>query len=225
MDVKADKYEALNNWGTALARLAEGARSGAQRSDLFREACGKFRAALDIAPDLLQGLTNLGRALANVARTESVEDRELTLREAYTCLHRAVEVASAANRTDSAAFRFLIRVLLLQCATALQADNVGHARTLFLEALDRVEEAGDCHLVCEFHEFFRLVTRESRRAVCGEFLEEMRRRGMERELGILDPFAHALEYWGRGKDAEVLDRLNPEVREVVEEIVRRRPAP
>ena len=42
---------------------------------------------------------------------------------------------------------------------------------------------------------------------------------MEAELAVLEPFVRAVEYWQRGKDAEVLDRLNPEVREIVEEII------
>ena len=49
----------------------------------------------------------------------------------------------------------------------------------------------------------------------------MRARGMEQELGMLEPYVKAVEYWQKGRDAEVLDRLNPEVRELVEQIIRR----
>jgi len=43
---------------------------------------------------------------------------------------------------------------------------------------------------------------------------------MERELALLEPFVLAVEYWQKGKDAQVLDRLNPELRQLVEAIIK-----
>ena len=42
----------------------------------------------------------------------------------------------------------------------------------------------------------------------------------EDELKLLFPIAKVYEYWQSNEDAEVLDRLNPEVREVVEDILK-----
>ena len=47
----------------------------------------------------------------------------------------------------------------------------------------------------------------------------MKANGLEDSVAILDSFRKAIEYWQKGEDAEVLDQLNPEVREVVEQIV------
>jgi hypothetical protein len=53
-------------------------------------------------------------------------------------------------------------------------------------------------------------------------MEMMKERGMNDELALLAPFDKAVEYWQKGKDEEVLDRLNPEVRELVEQIIQTR---
>ena len=53
-------------------------------------------------------------------------------------------------------------------------------------------------------DFFRRVTCEERSALCAELLASS---------------AFAMEYWQNGGEPEVLDRLNPEVREIVEKIV------
>ena len=44
-------------------------------------------------------------------------------------------------------------------------------------------------------------------------------RGLKDEAELLTPFTIAAEYWENGDDAEVLDRLNPEVRKLVEQII------
>lgn len=44
-------------------------------------------------------------------------------------------------------------------------------------------------------------------------------KGMNDELELLTPFAKAVEYWQKGKDEEVLGRLNPEIRKLVEQII------
>jgi len=47
----------------------------------------------------------------------------------------------------------------------------------------------------------------------------LREHAAEDELKLLFPISKVYEYWQRDEDPEVLDRLNPEVREVVEDIL------
>jgi hypothetical protein len=64
------------------------------------------------------------------------------------------------------------------------------------------------------------TTKDQHAAMCEELIASVAQKHME-SLGFpLLPFAKAVEYWRKGKDEEVLDRLNPEVREIVEAIIR-----
>ena len=96
----------------------------------------------------------------------------------------------------------------------------GPARTLFGEALERYLEADRDRARREIVAFFRKVTKEESAEQCRGFMEMMKNRGLNDELELLAPFDWAVEYWQKGKDEEVLDRLNPEVRKLVEQIVR-----
>ncbi len=69
--------------------------------------------------------------------------------------------------------------------------------------------------------FCSCIAREEHADICHRLLAILEERGMTDELALLVPFAHAVEYWRKGKDMEVLDRLNPEVRELVEAIIRK----
>ena len=46
-------------------------------------------------------------------------------------------------------------------------------------------------------------------------------KSLHEEVHLLSPLAIACEYWQKGEDAKILDRLNPELREVVEDIIKR----
>ncbi len=133
-----------------------------------------------------------------------------------------VEVADPAGGQDKAA---LSRVQLLHrhfsaAAHAIENREYDRGRALFSEALDHASLAREDLVPREMAEFFSRVAGEETASLCAGLFEMMRQREMERELGLVAPIAHAVEFWQRGKDPEVLDRLNPEVREIVEEIIR-----
>ena len=97
--------------------------------------------------------------------------------------------------------------------------DTGRAQTHFAEALGVVPDAKQNAAFRALSVFFRQAAREDRADFCAELLEMIRERGLERVLAALEPFAKAVEYWQKGGDAEVLERLNPEMREIVEEII------
>ena len=87
----------------------------------------------------------------------------------------------------------------------------------------RAEEMLNERIIEYSHElftFFRNVLDEQTARICAEIFALMRDENMDKVLGVLEPISVAVEYWQedeRTRD-EVLDRLNPEVREVVEAI-------
>jgi hypothetical protein len=125
---------------------------------------------------------------------------------------------------DAAFYATHLTILLFaESIAAIVAGNHGDALQAFAAALDQLPQAERPRALEELVDFFRLVTREDTTGLCAQFLDALRERGMEEELATLEPFAKAVEYWQKGKDAEVLDRLNPEVRRIVEQIVNGQP--
>ena len=219
--IKPDMHEALCAWGSALADLAR-TKTGAEQDALFREACAKYEAALRIRPDVHKPLYAWGTALADLARTKTGAERDALFEAAQAKVGRALDIARGAADAESATLyaAHLVLLALVRTALAVAAGDAGQMRAHFQDALALPPEARQDLVDSEFTWFFRVAAREQSAALCAELLDAMRERGMERELAFLEPFAKAVEYWQKGKDAEVLDRLNPEMREIVEQIIR-----
>ena len=77
--------EAFNNWGIALSDLAE------QKSDidLFEQACGKYKKAIEIKPDYHEAYYNWGNELSDLAKQKSDID---LFEQAFEKYKKAVEI-------------------------------------------------------------------------------------------------------------------------------------
>jgi len=223
LKVKPDYYIALDSWGTALLALAE-AKVDREREELLTDACTKYEATVEVNPDFHPSYNNWGAALSALAKTKSAGKRADLLTHAVAHVVRAVEMADQTQSKDSAAryVAHLVRLTLLQCSDAVHADNMGEARLHFVQALDNVRRADPRRGVDEFVGFFNRVACRTTASHCQEFLQEIRSHDMNELANILEPFAHAVDYWLCERDPDhVLDRLNPEVREIVEAIIHR----
>ena len=105
------------------------------------------------------------------------------------------------------------------CVAALEAANEGTARDAWETVLERLPEADPERASGHLVEVLVAIARPEHAEFCGWALAQLDERGFGKVLGLLAPFAAAVEYWLDGSDAEVLDRLNPEMREVVERII------
>jgi hypothetical protein len=221
VDVKPDKYEALDNWGNALYKLA-GEKSGAARVALLEQACEKFAAAVGVKPDKHEALYNWGTALASLAGEKSGPERRELLNKAIAKLSPALDLVRAARDAKNLALYSAraLRLRLMSSWAAVVEDNRGEARQDFQQALKHLSDATVSKIAQELALFFRQTLTPASAEMCAEFLEMMRSAGLQAELEALAPFVHAVEYWQKGEDLEVLDRLNPEVRSLVEDIIR-----
>ncbi len=84
--------------------------------------------------------------------------------------------------------------------------------------MERYPEADRDRARKEIAAFFRKVTKEGSAEQCRGFMEMMKKRDMNDELELLAPFDKAVEYWLKGKDEDVLDRLNPTITELTQAI-------
>lgn len=220
--IKPDMHKALHDWGGALVELAL-KRSGPEADSLFASAFEKYEAAIRIKPDLHEALNNWGDALWALARTKSGTQLEALLEAAAAKIAEALRLASSAEANDAAAFycAHLLSLTLRRCANAVATRNLGQARSLFSQAMVLMQQARQDLAGPPIVWFFEHLATYGTATLYAEFLDAIRARGMDRELPLLEPFVKAAEYWQKGRDAEVLDRLNPEVREIVEEIIRR----
>ena len=219
-DLSPGLHVPLNNWGSALQGLAM-AKAGKEREALLSEAIAKYQAAVAVKPDDTAALSNWGASLELLARGRPNAERDGLLAQAVEKVAQALMTERSRAGGDMFAFyaAHCISLLLKRCTLALAERNLGEARARLREVLERLEDAQQGDAVEELTTFFRRVCNMENAGLCGEFLGELDQRGRTRELGVLEPFRHALEYWQKGKDAEVLDRLNPEMRLAVEAIL------
>ncbi|MDY6989903.1 MAG: hypothetical protein SWQ30_17815, partial [Thermodesulfobacteriota bacterium] len=222
LEIKPDKHEALNNWGIGLGALA-GTKAGKERDRLFQEAFEKYEKALEIKPDFHEALNNWGSDLGNLARTKEGPEQERLLGEATGKVQAAIQGAVSQEDKENEAYysAHFIHVALTRCQLAVKTDNRGQARELFKSALDKLPLAREDVAVEELSSFFRSVSREETASICGDMFALMEEQELDQAVGVLEPFRIAIAYWQAGKKdrEEVLDRLNPEVREIVEAII------
>ncbi len=217
--------EALNNWGTGLGNLAR-TKEGAEQERLFLLAFEKYEAAVKIKPDLHEALNNWGTDLGYLARTKEGAEQEHLFESSLQKINEAIRIALLQKNREGTTFysAHFTHIALLRCEIAIKAENIGQARNMFSLALDQLPRAREDLALHEFFTFFKNVLIEQTAGICAELFSLMQKRNLEKLLGVLEPVGKAVEYWQKDKQArdEVLDRLNPEVREVVEAIIQGR---
>ena len=73
----------------------------------------------------------------------------------------------------------------------------------------------------EYIRFFNSILTEKTVGICDEYLELMEKQKLDSITQVLAPVKYAIAYWKTDKKdrEEFLDRINPEMREVVEELI------
>lgn len=220
---KPGDVETINNYGVALMNLA-GMKEPKESERFFSDAISKFKTALDSNPAAHKVLDNWGTALRDLSITKEGKERSELLDAALMKTAAAVNLAKSSAEMESLSLysAHYIQIALIASMVAVYSDDRGRAREHFIKIL---ESSGACR---EFAReaillFFRKIAEERTAEQLAIFLDMMRERSMADELEMLMPFAKAVEYWQKGKDEEVLDRLNPEIREMVEKIIQGTP--
>ena len=214
-------WRALGNLGTSLHQLAL-LKDGEEKELLLKQSCEKHKEALSINPKEYKELNNLGAVLTELALMNKGEEQKKYFDEAESKIIEAIKIAKSQKSQDSVKnySALFIYLNLLRSGIAIKLENIGNARDFFKTAIDYYPESNKEQANKVLIEFFADIITEKTADFCDELLGILSEKNMEEELMRLVPFASAIEYWKKNKDKEVLDRLNPEVREIVEKIIK-----
>ena len=209
MKIKPDFHEAFSNWGTALYELAR------LKNDehLYRQAFEKYERAVKIKPDDHKAINGLGVINAYQRKFgEALEHFE----QAFQLSLKMDDQKSFAIYTGN-----IVRACTDLMKTEIKEKNMGSVKKTFIKYLSYkkyiAKEKWSEYLIDLFGSFLGRENIE----IYFELERILRKQGNEDDLKLLFPIAKAFEYWSKNEDAEVLDRLNPEVREVVEDILKK----
>ncbi|MCK4821061.1 hypothetical protein KA005_35180, partial [bacterium] len=182
--------------------------------------------AVQFRPEFPEALGAWGTSLGILARTKQGAEQERLFEDSLQKINQAVRIASSQKNQGESGFyaAHFMNITLLRCEDAVKTENIGQARNMFELALDQVPIAREDLALHELFTFFKNVLKEQTAGICAELIGHMQKRNLDRLLGVLEPISKAIEYWQKDEKTrdEVLDRLNPEVREVVEAIIQGR---
>jgi tetratricopeptide (TPR) repeat protein len=218
VEIKPDKHEAWYNWGIALLDLARMKKD----ESLFREAFLKYKRSVEIKPDKHEAWYNWGNALYNLARLKG--DESLFM-EAFLKYERSVQyiensfksAETVTEKTEVAGY--WVHALSRLMFNAVQQKNRGQFKDYFHHIINLKTYFTDIEwnrrLVALINDFFL----KENTPFFDEILGILKKKKLQEEIGLLQPYAIACEYWQKDEDAEVLEKLNPELREMVETII------
>jgi len=218
--VKPDEYRPWNAWGIALRNLAHLKKD----EILFREAFSKYKQAITVKPDMYIAWYNWGIALDDLAGLKG--DKSL-FREAVGKYERAFQYMENSLKSVESPFkkseevRFWWYTLSRLMFNEVKQKNHGKFKDYFRRALVLktcfTDDDWNQRLVKLVHSFFS----KENMNFFNEIIEILKNKKFEEAITLLQPYTIASEYWLNNGDNEVLERLNPELREMVEAIIKK----
>jgi tetratricopeptide (TPR) repeat protein len=207
LGAKPNKPEVFFNWGMMLAEQAN--RVGDE--NLLSEAFENLRQAAAIRPDLYYAFAEMG----------FIKTRKGDFDQALRFFERAFPVAQRMRDQEASAAlsRNILQVLKRLIVREVFAQNNGQAEKLFDSFLSYKNVAGKQEWVEALLGLFAAFFSKSRTEIYFKMEEMLREKGGHEQVRLLRPISKAYEFWRSGENPEILDRLNPEVREIVEEIL------
>ena len=101
----------------------------------------------------------------------------------------------------------------------IQYQNLGQVKEIFNKFLSYKQEVPGEQWQQYLLKLFKSFLAKQNVAIYIELEQLLLDQGAQDDLQLLFPISRVYEYWRQNEDPEVLDRLNPEVREIVEEIL------
>ena len=184
-----------------------------QDDALFQQAFEKYHQAVTIKPDLHEAWNGIG--ILHAYRRE-FQMAAQNFEKALGVARESKDIRNLRNYADN-----LIHALQDVTLDHIDQRNVGEANVHFRRALESKSELDSKVWWHRLVEFFGNFVSKQHAGLFFDFYDILKEKTLEEEVRLLSPFAIACEYWEKNEDAEVLDRLNPEWREVVEDIIKK----
>ncbi len=208
VEIKSDLDDAYYNWGNNLGYLAR------MKSDeaLFQQAFEKYQEAVKIKPDKHEAYNGIGILLII---TEQFD-------EAINYFSKAVQLASQSNLSKNDFIIYLenlYHAYFDKTSSDIQKENWGSAKEDFASSIEIQEKLTNETVQKSLLNFFNSFISPNRIDLFEQFIQILKEHKSEETLEFLNPFIIVNQYWKQNNDQEVIDRLNPEVREIVEQIL------
>lgn len=212
----------FHNYGCDLLELAR-TTGKEQQEELLTRAQHAYEQALEKALPTHETLSALGLVLFERSTSQTGVQKDHLLEQAIRRVSEALRIArqQRSGTKGSSYAAGMIALLLARCRFAVESADVGAAFRFFRQAMNLWAISDHKAARPTIVAFFKLVSKNVNSSICSKLLELMIERKMQDELLLVGPFLLAVDYWQNGRNAEILDQLNPEIREVVEEIIRR----
>ncbi len=197
LEKKPNDEKGWYNKGLALIKLNK-----------YEEALSNFDKALNIKPDLYLPIANKGVALYFLGRNT----------KALECFNKAIKLI---YKNEDEANDVLLVSLYMASLINIKENNLEDAKNKFSELLkyyQKYKNIGDKNeiLISLFHS---TLTKDNFIFI-SDLFKEIKKYELKNEDQLLEPYRIAVEYFKSDKDQEIIDRLNPEVRETVENIIK-----
>jgi tetratricopeptide (TPR) repeat protein len=147
-DLKVESAPPYNNWGTALARLAE-RKEGAEADELLRQAFAKYEKAVQIKPDMHEAYNNWGNHLAQLAKRKEDAQADEVFKQAFAKYEKAVQI-----KPDKHEAYYNWGTALLDLARRKEGEErsrlLDEAKEKFLKAESIKQGTGAYNLACVY---------------------------------------------------------------------------
>jgi tetratricopeptide (TPR) repeat protein len=226
VEVEPDNPGIFLVWGSSLI-LMSAMKDAAIKKDLLRQAINKYDKAIELDSDYyeiqIHSMHGKGLALYTLALMAKGIEKRAYLENAFNSIQKAIEKTGKSNVKDHYFYSEYLRIALLFCKTEINIQNYGHAKDIFMSALEKSSMAKEDVMKREYIRFFINILSENTVSICDEYIELLDKQKLTAITQVLEPFKSAITYWKTDeKDRdEFLDRINPEMREVVEELIQK----
>jgi len=206
--IDSKNFVAFHNWGNELTHLAYLKNEHL----LFQEANDKFNQAISINPDCHEALN--GKGICEVYLNN--------ISQALHCFEQAYQLARKLE-IHEAMFIYLKNILktYIDCIKVeINQQNMGQIKKLFNDFLyyTSIFKRKEDWRFYIFQLFYSFLSKNNV-TIYFELEKILKEHAAKDELKFLFSISKVYEYWQKNDDPEVLDRLNPEDREVVEDIL------
>ncbi len=180
--------------------------------NIFKQAADKFHKVLKIEPNDYSAINALG----------TIELQLENISKALTYFEQSFQLVKQAGDKK---FEEITTANILQACTDLivqeiKSQNLGQVKKIFKKFLLHKSSIKKEDWHNSLLRLFNGFLAKDNVNIYFELEKILREQKAEDELKLLYPISKVYEYWQSNEDAEVLDRLNPEVREVVEDILK-----
>jgi len=204
--IKPDDYQTFTNWGYSLAELAKMKKD----ESLFKQAFEKYQKAVKIKPDDHKAFNGIGFIRAQLGNYTTALIR---FEQAFTIAQKKKE--SLDIYINNIALICSILILL-----EIHNSNIGEVKNIFLKLLSYKNFIETSKWSEYLLDLVKAFLSKNNLDIYKQLEKILQDKKLDDELKLLLPITKVYEYWSKQEDAEVLDRLNPEVREVVEDILK-----